>query len=100
MKVVSHRAHRMVDRMILGREYPEVHRVKDLAFTTLGKYHRSIHHIRFGADPPEKLAHNLLDNIILFGNNPGKLVSALLHDAVDSATSKNPLLKILLEAIS
>lgn len=77
----------MLDKLVLGTEYPEVHLVKDKPYRVLGKSHRSLY-------------HTPLDDLLLFSDNPGRLASALLHDLVDKACSKKPELKAVLEALA
>ena len=67
----GHREHRRIDRAVLGREYPHVHRLKDRAYKVLGRRHRIVGH-----DP----LFNLLIGCV-FG--PDAFLSACLHDLAD-----------------
>ena len=40
----SHRTHRMIDRLFLGKEYPHVHRWMDRPCKWLGPKHRVLRH--------------------------------------------------------
>lgn len=63
--------HRKVDRLILGEEFPEVHRIKDLPAKFLGAKHRRLFHD--------------VDTAVLLGAiyGPKAFLSALLHDLAD-----------------
>jgi len=71
----SHRVHRALDRLVLGRELPFVHRFKDKPFKVLGRRHRVVFH-----DPATNIILGLL-----FG--PEAMVSGFLHDLADHAES-------------
>lgn len=66
----SHRVHRRIDKVFLGREYPEVHRWMDKPYTVLGRRHRILRH-----DPLSILYLALI--------NPRYGASALLHVLAD-----------------
>lgn len=66
----SHRVHRLIDRMLLGREYPSVHRFLDEPYRILGPRHRI-------------LRHDLLTILALASQDPVLGVSALLHVLTD-----------------
>jgi hypothetical protein len=72
----SHRVHRFIDMVFLGRAYPHVHRWMDEpAWTTsLGKRHRI-------------LRHDLLSLLARFGVSE-ELLSGLLHILADMVESK------------
>ena len=72
----SHAVHRWLDRLVLGKAYPEVHRLMDApAFVIKGRRHRELFH-----DPVQL--------VLLFGDDPEKLASALLHVWLDEQVSK------------
>jgi len=66
----SHRVHRVVDRMLLGRECPSVHRFLDEPYKLLGSRHRI-------------LRHDLLTILALAAQDPVLGASALLHVLTD-----------------
>lgn len=68
----DHRTHRRVERLLLGREFPWVHREKDALYPILGPRHRIY-------------GHDFLFDLLLFlrSGDPRVLASALLHDALD-----------------
>jgi hypothetical protein len=68
----SHRIHRMVERALLGREYPDVHRILDLPAYFVGKSHR-----RYLHDPLTAY----LVGYALHGHRGG--LASLLHIIVD-----------------
>jgi hypothetical protein len=74
--VPSWRLHRLVDKIVLGREYPEVHRALDLPYLWLGPKHRILFH-----DP---VTATLLGFMIA---GPGGALSALLHITLDRELS-------------
>ena len=68
----SHKIHRLIDRLIIGKEYKHVHRVLDKPYKWLGKKHRVSRHnipfvlLRFGLSE-EFIAgclHILADKVI------------------------------------
>jgi hypothetical protein len=63
-----------VDELVLGKSYDDVHKLMD-SLGDLGPRHRKM--------PP----HTLESVILLFGSNPEKLKSAILHLALDEAES-------------
>ena len=71
----SHQVHKLVDKLVLGRKYPHVHKLKDKPYKVLGRYHRVIGHDPF---------FNLLIACI-FG--PDAFLSACLHDLTDRLVS-------------
>jgi hypothetical protein len=77
----SHRVHRFIDVVFLGRAYPHVHRWMDEpAWTTsLGKRHRI-------------LRHDVLSLLARFGVSE-ELLSGLLHILADSVESRVKALK-------
>jgi len=70
----SHRVHRLIDRLLLGREYPEVHRYIDEPYKVLGPRHRV-------------LRHDLLTVLQLASIDPAYGASALLHILADYGSS-------------
>lgn len=70
----SHRVHRLIDRVFLGREYPEVHRYLDEPYKWLGPRHRV-------------LRHDLLTVLSLAAVDPAYGASALLHILADYGSS-------------
>jgi len=71
----SHRLHRLVDRMVLGKEYPDVHRWIDEPYRYLGKRHRI-------------LRHSPLEIMLKYHSDPNRLIAGLLHIALDYASSR------------
>jgi len=70
----SHRTHRLVCRLILGRAYPEVDKWLDQPYRYLGPKHRILRHT-----PAEVIAK--------FGISD-KALAGLLHIALDYAVSE------------
>jgi len=71
----SHRVHRLIDRVFLGREYPDVHRWMDAPFKTLGRRHRV-------------LRHSIPEVVAAYWWDPGRLASGILHIYTDKAESE------------
>jgi hypothetical protein len=71
----SHKVHRAVDRLLLGREYEDVHAWMDEPFRWLGPKHRILRH-----DP--------LSIAVRYWNDPDRALSAFLHIATDGSVSK------------
>lgn len=72
---MRHKHHMLVDRMILGKAMPEVHRFKDGPAKYLGKNHR-------------RLFHDHLTNMLLgAAYGPEAFISGELHDLLDRADS-------------
>ena len=65
-----HKVHRLIDRIFLGREYPDIHRWMDEPYKRLGPRHRM-------------LRHDLLSCIIVSRGDPRRLASAILHLLLD-----------------
>ena len=66
-----HKVHRRLDRLILGREMPHVHLMKDWPYRVLGPRHRIV-------------GHDMFTNILiglLYGRDA--FISAVLHDIAD-----------------
>jgi hypothetical protein len=74
--VPSWRLHRLVDKIVLGREYPEVHRALDLPYLWLGPKHRILFH-----DP---ITATMMGYAIA---GPRGALSALLHITLDRELS-------------
>ena len=70
----SHKTHRLISRLILGKEYPEVDRWLDQPCRYLGPRHRILRHT-----PAEVIAK--------FGISD-KALAGLLHIALDYAVSE------------
>jgi len=70
----SHKTHRLISRLILGKEYPEVDRWLDQPYRHLGPRHRILRHT-----PAEVIAK--------FGVSD-KALAGLLHIALDYAVSE------------
>lgn len=68
----DHRVHRFIDRAVLGREYPWVHRFMDKPYRLLGPRHRI-------------LFHDAGTVVLLMAVDPGAGLSALLHIVADHA---------------
>jgi len=69
----SHKVHLLIDRIVLGREYPHVHKWKDKPAARLGWAHR-------------KERHNFWANLVLaiLSRRPVEVfISATLHDLAD-----------------
>ena len=77
----SHDVHLWCDRIFLGKEFRDVHAILDFPAIFLGAKHRILFH-----DPASVL--------ILFGNDPERLMSALLHIAIDEAFTNMKIRKI------
>lgn len=61
-----------MDKLLLGREFPDVHLWMDEPYRWLGKRHRI-------------LRHDTLSVLIKYCDDPVRLTSALLHIACDKA---------------
>lgn len=70
----DHRTHRIFERMILGKEFPDVDKTMD-ALAELGPRHRDL--------PP----HDPM-SLMMFANDPEKLRAAYLHYIVDKFDSE------------
>jgi hypothetical protein len=73
----SHKVHRAVDRLLLGREYEDVHAWMDEPFRWLGPKHRILRH-----DP--------LSIAVRYWNDPDRALSAFLHIVADGVSSRCP----------
>lgn len=73
----SHKLHRLLDRVVLGREYPWVHKLMDSPALLLGKKHRVLFH-----DPQTALL------IALLSCDPKAGLSCLLHQWLDNLDSR------------
>lgn len=73
----SHKTHRAVDRLLLGREYEDVHAWMDEPFRWLGPKHRILRH-----DP--------LSIAVRYWNDPNRALSAFLHIVTDGVSSRCP----------
>jgi len=69
----SHKVHRKLDEIVLGRPYDVVHKFKDAPYKVLGKRHRVLFH-----DPYTNFILGLL-----FGYKA--MISGFLHDLADKA---------------
>jgi len=69
-----HKIHRLIDRLILGREHEEVHAWMDQPYKWLGRRHRI-------------LRHSVFEVFVKYHRDPEKLTSALLHILADRAES-------------
>lgn len=70
----SHRKHRLLDKLILKKQYPHVHRWMDKPYKLLGKKHR-------------KLRHSEIELFLRFGASK-EFIAGLLHIYLDNAYSK------------
>jgi hypothetical protein len=68
----KHSIHRLVDKALLGKEYPQVHRYMDEPAKYLGARHRIAR-------------HNLATALLLFARykDPKAFMSSILHTALD-----------------
>jgi len=74
--MADRKTHELVDKLVLGRKFSHVHRIKDLPAKYLGPHHR-------------KLFHDPLTNILIGAMyGPEAMLSGFLHDMVDIASSK------------
>lgn len=72
---MKHREHRALDRLLLGREYEDVHAWMDEPAKWLGPRHRV-------------LRHSPIEVLMKYHDDPARLASALLHILADKADSK------------
>jgi hypothetical protein len=72
---LKHREHRLLDRLLLGREYGDVHAWMDEPARWLGPRHRI-------------LRHSPLEVLVKYYNDPNRLASAMLHILADKAESR------------
>jgi len=75
MLMPSHRTHKLIDRIFLGRPYDSVHKWMDEPVKYLGPRHRILRH-----SIPEILAK--------YWNDPERLMSAYLHLVTDFSHSE------------
>ena len=78
----SHEEHRRITKLLLGKEYPEVHSHKDAPVKKLGSRHRILRH-----DPLTNLA------LAAKSGDPGAFVAGALHDVTDAVDSAMNLAK-------
>ena len=74
----SHKVHRLIDRLFLGKEHEEVHAYLDAPYRYLGPRHRI-------------LRHSFEEIAAKYWNDPERFLSAYLHliaDYSDSAIKK------------
>lgn len=71
----SHKTHKMIDVLILGRAHPEVHKYLDEPVKWLGPRHRI-------------LRHSLPEILAKYWNDPERLASAYLHLMADYGLSE------------
>lgn len=73
----SHKVHRLIDKLILGKEYPQVHKFAD---AILGKGHRK----KWGHDVFHVLLLYKITKNINKKDRVNMLISHLMHIAVDN----------------
>ena len=71
----THRVHRLIDKLLLKREYPDVHRWVDEPYRWLGPRHRV-------------LRHSPIEVVIKYWGDPARMASGLLHILADRAESR------------
>jgi hypothetical protein len=72
--VPSHRVHKLIDRLILGRSYGRVHRYMD-SLPFLGPWHRLL--------PP----HDPI-SLLIYADSPKEILSGVLHLSLDLASTE------------
>jgi len=72
--IPAHRIHRRIDKLLFGREYPEVHRFLD-SMASLGGKHRAL--------PP----HDVW-SLMIYTQDPQRILSGIIHILTDSMESK------------
>lgn len=82
------RLHTYIDRWLLGKSYPKIHKEMDRPFKRLGRRHRSMLH-----DPVSAIAIAQR----LYPDDPVAVRAALHHIYFDDMCSKNPEFKETLE---
>jgi hypothetical protein len=70
---LKHRAHRLIDRLLLGREHGDVHAWMDEPAKYLGERHRA-------------LRHSPVEVLLKYWDKPEKALSGLLHILTDEAS--------------
>jgi hypothetical protein len=70
--MVSHEEHRRIDRLLLGKEYPWVHRYLDRPARWAGKGHRRYRHDM-----------QTVALVLLASKDPKAAISAFMHIAAD-----------------
>ncbi|MEM1558576.1 MAG: hypothetical protein QXG12_08285 [Thermoproteota archaeon] len=71
----SREVHEYIDKILIGRSFPLIHRYKDSAWRYLGAKHRRKHHFNH--------LENILISCLLYGCNVNAWISAELHDLFD-----------------
>lgn len=71
----SHRTHKIVTKLILSEEYPDVHHWIDEPVKLLGFQHRV-------------LRHSPLELMAKYGRDPKRLTAAMVHVATDFAVTE------------
>lgn len=71
----SHRTHKIVTKLILSEEYPDVHHWIDEPVKLLGFQHRV-------------LRHSPLELMAKYGSDPKRLAAAVIHVATDFAVTE------------
>jgi hypothetical protein len=72
---LKHRVHRLLDKLLLGREHGDVHRWMDGPARYLGERHRVVR-------------HSPLEVLLKYHDSPEKALSGLLHILADEAESR------------
>jgi len=73
------KTHLLIDRLLLGKEYPFVHGMLDIATPILGPHHRRVTHT------PEMLAYIFLKS----GGNLNALIAGEIHILADREFSRS-----------
>lgn len=71
----SHKSHRLIDELVLKKQFPEVHWFKDRPYLYYGPHHRKVRHDH---------ATNLMIGALLGSD---AFISAEMHDLVDFSYS-------------
>ena len=88
----SHRTHRILEKRLLGKTYPEVHRMLDSTTGISGSSHRN------------DIVHNPLF-IYLMTHDMGAFKAAVLHNMLDQHVTKikrkakNPVMRTMLDML-
>lgn len=86
----KHKVHKLVDRLLLGKAHPKVHKTIDAPYKLLKRKHRAVFHT-----PIEGFAIGAITEQSIEGG-----ISGVLHVVVDKQTTKHKKLRKTLELLA